>query len=950
MKNPALIKDFFVTLMTRSRVASGLLKLLPVFILLGGPVSFAQVGVHTDFPDASSAMEIYATNKGLLIPRVTLTNSLSNPSPVTAPATGLLVFNSGPNQTAGFYYWNGSLWVLIGGGSSPSGDYWSLTGNAGTTVGTNFIGTLDDQDFALYTNESERMRITSAGNVVIGNDVPYHPADLFTVVGKPGLDYTINAYSPYVGVYSESGYAGFQSFGGKYGLRSELDSATGFAVYARNFDAVGYGLVAAGSSQAPSYYGGRSAGISTLGNDGIHAYGKSTTAGIGIMAAGSGLTPATIPDGAGGTFIGYWGIYGRSSNTAGTGTGIIGVGNNLSSSYYLTTGSGGAFTGRDGVFGKSINASGTGVIGLGNNMATPSFLSTGSGGAFAGNDGIYGRGVNATTGIGVIGVGNNGASYPAVAVGCGGSFTGYHGAFGFSTNAGAGTGIVGVGNNLNSATLYASGSGGAFTGTSAGAVGWGTSLTAGIGVIGTGNSMTPSLPAGGSGGAFTGNDGVYAKGVLVAGTGVIGSGNNMVPTVLPTGSGGAFTGVDGLYAKAAFATGNGVIGIGSNASTYIVNASGSGGAFTGYHGSLSVGNNVAGGTGVIGAGNNVGYTTLGTGGGGAFTGTGNGAYGKATGATGTGIIGAGNNVANASTYGTGSGGAFTGTACGVAGYATLAGATSYGVYGIYTGGGSNNGCGVYGYSAPSNGNGYGVQGYGNKYGVLGVQGTAGNSNYGVYATGNLGCTGNKPFAIDHPLDPENKILKHYALESPEILNMYRGNIVLNSEGEATIQLPDYFLSININFSYDLTAVGRSAPGLYIKNEIDNTGKFTIAGGSPDQKVSWVVYAERNDLYMRQDGMREVEITKDEWEKGKYLMPELYNQPPEKGIFYTNISPGIQAISDQKIIEKSAINSKEIIDKSTISTIGFKPAEIKQSDVQLLKEIPEPVEEKIEKDK
>ena len=73
----------------------------------------AQVGVHTDFPDNSSAMDIVASNKGLLIPRVTLTSSLSNPSPVTSPAVGLMVFNSGSNQPIGFYYWNGTNWVSV---------------------------------------------------------------------------------------------------------------------------------------------------------------------------------------------------------------------------------------------------------------------------------------------------------------------------------------------------------------------------------------------------------------------------------------------------------------------------------------------------------------------------------------------------------------------------------------------------------------------------------------------------------------------------------------------------------------------------------------------------------------------------------------------------------------------------------------------------------------------
>ncbi|MVN21823.1 beta strand repeat-containing protein [Mucilaginibacter arboris] len=49
---------------------------------------------------------------------------------------------------------------------------WSLTGNAGTTAGTNFIGTTDATDFVVKTNSIERARVTSAGNIGIGTIAP----------------------------------------------------------------------------------------------------------------------------------------------------------------------------------------------------------------------------------------------------------------------------------------------------------------------------------------------------------------------------------------------------------------------------------------------------------------------------------------------------------------------------------------------------------------------------------------------------------------------------------------------------------------------------------------------------------------------------------------------------------------------------------------------------------
>lgn len=181
------------------------------------------------------------------------------------------------------------------------------------------------------------------------------------------------------------------------------------------------------------------------------------------------------------------------------------------------------------------------------------------------------------------------------------------------------------------------------------------------------------------------------------------------------------------------------------------------------------------------------------------------------------------------------------------------------------------GIGVLGTFAPVANWGYGVVGTGNWY--------------GVYSNGNMGATGAKPFQIDHPLDPENKYLRHYALESPEVLNMYRGNVILDAQGRGSVQLPDYFHEINIEFSYNLTPIGGPAD-LYIQTEIDPSGKFEIAGGNAGQKVSWYVYAKRNDLYIRTYPLAsQVEIEKRPNDKGQYLRPELYGQPAEKGIFY-----------------------------------------------------------------
>lgn len=228
----------------------------------------------------------------------------------------------------------------------------------------------------------------------------------------------------------------------------------------------------------------------------------------------------------------------------------------------------------------------------------------------------------------------------------------------------------------------------------------------------------------------------------------------------------------------------------------------------------------------------------------------------------------------------------------------------YGVYGInYAASGAGEGPGVYGigkngvYGQTEDGQYFGVFGgnlstgvtYNNigvaGLGYIGVFGETNDSGFGVYANGELGSSGTKSFMIDHPTDPDNKFLKHYCAESPEVLNIYRGNIMLDSNGEAQIELPDYFDEININFSYYLTPIGGAAPNLHVKEEVRDN-HFIIAGGQAGMKVSWVLYAQRNDRYVRENP-KSTEVEPEKRQKGTYIHPELFGQPESKSMFKLN---------------------------------------------------------------
>lgn len=74
--------------------------------------------------------------------------------------------------------------------SGASGNNWSLTGNDSTIAGTNFIGTTDSIDFVIKTNNIEKIRVTSAGNVGIGTNTPTEKLDVSGNAKVSGLSGT----------------------------------------------------------------------------------------------------------------------------------------------------------------------------------------------------------------------------------------------------------------------------------------------------------------------------------------------------------------------------------------------------------------------------------------------------------------------------------------------------------------------------------------------------------------------------------------------------------------------------------------------------------------------------------------------------------------------------------------------------------------------------------------
>ena len=179
---------------------------------------------------------------------------------------------------------------------------------------------------------------------------------------------------------------------------------------------------------------------------------------------------------------------------------------------------------------------------------------------------------------------------------------------------------------------------------------------------------------------------------------------------------------------------------------------------------------------------------------------------------------------------------------------------------------------------------YGRNEGGGTGGVGGVVASAAgiDSIFAVYAFGDIAGT-SKSFLIDHPLDPANKMLKHFSIESDEPMLIYRGKITLDESGKATVQLKDYQEAILKNISYNLTAIG-SPTIAYIEQEMDRRGQFIIAGNHPGATIHWTIYGERADAYFEfYPRKKEVEIVKKGDAKGKFLNPEAHGLPESYGL-------------------------------------------------------------------
>jgi hypothetical protein len=271
-----------------------------------------------------------------------------------------------------------------------------------------------------------------------------------------------------------------------------------------------------------------------------------------------------------------------------------------------------------------------------------------------------------------------------------------------------------------------------------------------------------------------------------------------------------------------------------------------------------------------------------------------GVYGKGTGGASIGVYG--HSDTGAGVFGeSDSGEAVYGISLSGAGLRGRSGASSLtaaGVYGQGIGpstigviGESNNysfGVGVFGVS--TNAAGVGVYGR-NPSGRASVfEGSVAIANYGG-SPGNLSVAGTVSkgggsFKIDHPLDPENKYLYHSFVESPDMMNIYNGNLTTDANGDATVTMPEWFEALNRDFRYQLTVIGQFAQAIVAEEITGN--HFKLKTSLPEVKVSWQVTGVRQDAFANKYRIP-VEELKPDAERGTYLHADAFNQAEEKSL-------------------------------------------------------------------
>lgn len=336
---------------------------IALIMLMWSVLGFAQKGIGTNSPNASAALDINSTNKGLLIPRVALTGTAAA-APLASNVAGMIVYNTATvsDVTPGYYFNNGTGWLRLA--NSTSGDlrlvsatnhitsdagfgsngssagtgannlfFGANAGNAITTGSNNiFLGTnsgnlASTNSNSVFIGSNAGRQNTGSDNVLVGNDAGRN-------IGGANRNVAIGNQAAINGVTNNSVFIGYEA-------GSKTDSTT---------------VISASDGRFNSFVGYRSGKENTSGyNNTFVGYqaGKLNTSGFGNSFYGTNAG-SSITTTAGSSFFGAF----AGSSSTGSGNTMLGAGAGINSS----TGSDNVFVGTNAGF---SNGSGSNNIIIG---------------------------------------------------------------------------------------------------------------------------------------------------------------------------------------------------------------------------------------------------------------------------------------------------------------------------------------------------------------------------------------------------------------------------------------------------------------------------------------------------------------------------------------------------------------------------------------------------------
>ena len=346
-------------------------KITLLTFVLFSILSYAQVGINTNTPDASSALEIESTTGGILIPRMTETQR----DAIVSPASGLMIYQT--DQDFGFYFYNGTQWTSVGmsgpqGPQGPQGETGATgpQGPAGADGEDGAQGPIGNTGPAGPQGEQGIQGPTGATG-------PQGPQGEIGPAGADGQDGAVGATGP-IGQQGLAGPQGIQGVAGNDGANG-ADGSNGSSAYEIWISADNTGtesdflasLVGAQGlqgdqgvqgetgAQGPAGPQGQIGPAGADGQDGAVGatgatgpQGPAGPQGIQGVAGADGQDGATGPQGEPGTAgpqgdQGLQGIQGEQGPAGPTGNGIASTTDNNNGTFTLTYTDGSTFTTSD---------------------------------------------------------------------------------------------------------------------------------------------------------------------------------------------------------------------------------------------------------------------------------------------------------------------------------------------------------------------------------------------------------------------------------------------------------------------------------------------------------------------------------------------------------------------------------------------------------------------------